>query len=103
MGSDRSPAILFKAIGQAVDLFPEIDFIAFATQAVVDEIYSGSSHLFRQGFARFAFHIVSDVIEMHDEPLEAIRQKKTPRLPWDSSCLKNAIWMVLFQQATPEL
>lgn len=80
MGSDRSPAVLFKAIEQAAEEFPEVDLVVFITQASLDEILSHSSASFPLRKAHLEFQIVSDVIEMQDEPLLAIRQKKNSSL-----------------------
>lgn len=80
MGSDRSPAVLFKAIEQAAEQFPQVDLVVFVTQAALDEILLHSSVRFSLRDAHLEFQIVSDVIEMQDEPLLAIRQKKNSSL-----------------------
>jgi phosphate acyltransferase len=80
MGSDRSPAILFKAVEQAAKEFPQVDFVIFVTQAALDEILLHHSAHLHPRSAHLEFHIVSDVIEMHDEPLIAIRHKKNSSL-----------------------
>jgi glycerol-3-phosphate acyltransferase PlsX len=80
MGSDRSPAVLFKAVEQAAEEFPQVDFVVFITQAVLDEILLHRSAHLPSRPAHLEFHIVSDVIEMHDEPLIAIRHKKNSSL-----------------------
>jgi glycerol-3-phosphate acyltransferase PlsX len=80
MGSDRSPAVLFKAIEQAAKEFPKVDLVVFVTQAALDEILLHSSAHFPVRRAHLEFQIVLDVIEMQDEPLTAIRQKKNSSL-----------------------
>src|SRR4051794_35764944 len=80
MGSDRSPVVLFKAIEQAAEEFPQVDMTVFVTQPVLDDILLQSSVHFSTRSAHLEFQIVSDVIEMHDEPLTAIRQKKNSSL-----------------------
>lgn len=80
MGSDRSPAFLFKAVEQAAEEFPQVNFVVFITQAALDEILSHRSVHSSSRPAHLEFHIVSDVIEMQDEPLIAIRQKKNSSL-----------------------
>lgn len=87
MGSDRSPAVLFKAIEQTADEFPHINLIVFITNAALDDIQSHFSIFPRQ--AHLEFHIVSDVIEMHEEPLTAIRQKKNSSLAIGIKLLKK--------------
>lgn len=80
MGSDRSPVALFPAIEQAAEEFPKIDLIVFVTQAALDDIFLLSSSHFSCRQAHLEFQIVSDIIDMHDEPLMAIRQKKNSSL-----------------------
>jgi len=80
MGSDRSPALLFKAIEAAAEEYPEIDLVVFVTQAALDEILLQASARFPLRRAHLEFQVVSDVIEMHEEPLIAIRQKKNSSL-----------------------
>lgn len=89
MGSDCSPALLFKAIEQAAEEFPQVDLIAFVTQAALDEILLQSSDYFPSRRAHLEFQVVSDVIEMHDEPLVAIRQKKNSSLALGIKLLKK--------------
>lgn len=80
MGSDRSPAVLFKAIEQAAEEFPLVDLVVFVTQVALDEILLGSPAHFPLRRGHLEFQIASDVIEMQDEPLLAIRQKKNSSL-----------------------
>lgn len=80
MGSDRSPTLLFKAVEQAAAEFPHVDFVVFVTQTALDDIFLHQSIPFHPRPAYLEFQIVSDVIEMQDEPLVAIRQKKNSSL-----------------------
>jgi glycerol-3-phosphate acyltransferase PlsX len=80
MGSDSSPAVLFQAIEQAAQEFPQVDLVVFVTQPALDDILLRSSTHFPMRSAHLEFQIVSDVIEMHEEPLIAIRQKKNSSL-----------------------
>lgn len=89
MGSDRSPSILFKAIEQAAEEFPQVHLVIFITQAALDEILSNSSAHFSFRRAHLEFQVVSDVIEMNDEPLLAIRQKKNSSLALGIKLLKK--------------
>lgn len=89
MGSDRSPAVLFKAVEQAAEEFPLIDFVVFITQVALDEILLHSSSRFPLRRAHLEFQIVSEVIEMQDEPLLAIRQKKNSSLALGIKLLKK--------------
>lgn len=89
MGSDRSPAILFKAVEQAAEEFPQVDFVVFITQSTLDEILLHRSAHLPSRHSHLEFHIVSDVIEMHDEPLIAIRQKKNSSLVLGFKFLKK--------------
>lgn len=89
MGSDRSPAVLFKAIEQIATEFPRIDLVIFVTQSALDEIYATSKVQFPTRPAHLEFQIVSDVIEMQDEPLLAIRQKKNSSVVQGIKLLKK--------------
>lgn len=89
MGSDRSPAVLFQAIERAAEEFPQVDLTVFVTQAALDEILLHGSNRHHARQAHLEFQIVSDVIEMHDEPLMAIRQKKNSSLVLGFKFLKK--------------
>lgn len=84
MGSDRSPIILFEAIEQAIHTFPQVNFVVFATQAAKDEILSHSKIP-----AHLSFQTVTETVEMHDEPLFAIRRKKNSSLVIGLKLLKK--------------
>lgn len=89
MGSDRSPTLLFKAIEQAATEFHHIDFVVFVTQTALDDVLLQSPiHQFSRP-DQVKFQIVSDVIDMHDEPLVAIRQKKNSSLVLGLKSLKK--------------
>ncbi len=82
MGSESSPTILFESVWQAAQKLPTITFVVLATKTVIDAIWSQDhlpSQLSRCG-ARIECHAVSDIIEMHDEPIKAIREKKNSSL-----------------------
>jgi glycerol-3-phosphate acyltransferase PlsX len=89
MGSDRSPTALFKAVQRAAEEFSQVNFVVFVTQAALDEIFLQFpiQEFIKQ--ASLEFHIVSDVIEMQDEPLVAIRQKKNSSLVLGLKLLKK--------------
>lgn len=89
MGSDRAPVILFKAIEQAAEEFPEVGLVVFLTQEALNEILLHFPPFFSVRRARLEFQIVSDVIEMHDEPLIAIRQKKNSSIVLGIKFLKK--------------
>lgn len=82
MGSDTSPESLFKAVLQAAGQFQDIDFSIFATQQAVDKFLSNPSILTQIKSVRsnIIFQVVSEVIEMNDEPVLAIRKKKNSSL-----------------------
>ena len=91
MGSDRSPAYLFKAIEQAVQEFPQVYFVVFVTQAALDEILLQTAVPFPVRNAHLEFQVVTDVVEMHDEPLVAIRRKKNSSLALGIKLLKKRV------------
>lgn len=80
MGSDRSPAVLFKAIEQAAEEFSQVDLVVFVTQPALDEIIRQSSLHFPLKRPHLELQVITDVIEMHEDPLLAIRQKKNSSL-----------------------
>jgi glycerol-3-phosphate acyltransferase PlsX len=86
MGSDCFPAEIFKAIEHAVKNYPKVEFIAFVTQEARDEIHARyplpSSSLLK-------FKVFSEVIQMDDDPLLAIRQKKKSTLVSGLKLLKR--------------
>jgi glycerol-3-phosphate acyltransferase PlsX len=89
MGSDRSPTLLFKAIEQAAEEFPHVNLVVFATQAALDDIFAHSSLPFPARQGHLEFQVVSDVIEMQDDPLIALRQKKNSSLVLGFKLLKK--------------
>ena len=91
MGSDSSPEVLFKAVLQAAEQLQESVLLVFATQPIVDFIWSIPSLAERLAVipTRIVFHIVSDVIEMTDEPLIALRLKKNSSLVIGMRLLKK--------------
>lgn len=83
MGSESSPLILFEAVLQAAYELSGVVFIVFATQAVVEGIWEAKprlSQLLSETRSFIEFHLVSEIVEMHDEPIAAIRQKKNSSL-----------------------
>lgn len=76
MGSDRSPIALFQAVELTVKAFPSLSLAVFVTQAALDEIIAVYSYDYLKRHGTIEFHITPDVIEMHDDPLLAIRHKK---------------------------
>lgn len=91
MGSESSPFILFEAVLDAAKLFDHIIFVVFANQATLDVIHTLPQFLQLSVLAskRIEFFLVADVIEMEDEPLLAIRQKKNSSLSIGVGLLKK--------------
>lgn len=89
MGSDCSPTILFHAIEQAAKEFPHVEFLVILNQAAWDEIHLHSKVTSPMQRGNVKFQIARDVIEMHDEPLLAIRQKKNSSLALGIKLLKK--------------
>ncbi len=79
MGGDNSPELLFEAVLLAVEQYPPTHtFILLATQQVVDNLHvQFIACLAVKSTARIEFHTVDDVITMSDEPLSAVRVKKS--------------------------
>lgn len=82
MGSDTSPDILFQAVLQTSQQLVGMSLIVLATQPILNAIWSLPNIATKLSHAssRVEFHAVSDVIEMQDDPLVAIRQKRNSSL-----------------------
>ena len=78
MGGDRSPAVIFDALIQALEqLNPSLRLVAIATKPFVAELEAiAKSKLSSEAFTRLSFVTAADYIGMNDEPLIALRQKK---------------------------
>ncbi|WP_213152071.1 phosphate acyltransferase PlsX [Neochlamydia sp. AcF95] len=78
MGSDSSPTIIFDALIQALNqLTPSLRLIALATQSVIDEhMAKAKASLPAEKFNRLTFLPVANFVEMGEDPLVALRQKK---------------------------
>lgn len=77
MGGDHSPVYLFRSIELALERFSSIHFFIYLTSSLYDQIldlYPCARHF------RLAYYIVSEVIEMSEDPLLAIRKKKSSSL-----------------------
>lgn len=91
MGSDRSPLALFDAVLNAArHLEPIVTLVVFATQEIVNSLSAIlSMQVLSADGAGIIFHVVADVIMMHDEPLEAVRHKKDSSLVRGIKLLKK--------------
>ena len=80
MGSDVSPTSLFTAVEQAAKKLTHITFVVFLTQQALDEILL--QQILKLSFEHLPieFQIASNVIDMQDDPLIAIREKKDSSL-----------------------
>ena len=87
MGSESSPVVLYQAVQQALNELPHATFTVLATHEAIDQIqYSIVSSLHPH---RVHFKIAEEVIEMEDEPLIAIRQKKNSSMVLGLRLLKK--------------
>jgi len=91
MGSDCSPSNLFKAVLQiSEDIGPSISFEVFVTQEVADEFatfcpdYSNKNSAIKLTF-------VSEVIEMQDDPIQAVKKKSDSSIVQGVNFLKEGI------------
>lgn len=89
MGSDCSPSILFKAVQEAAREFDEVKFVVFLTQSALDAILLDPQFSELSLRTRVEFHIVSEVIEMDEEPVSALRKKKSSSMVIGLKCLKK--------------
>lgn len=75
MGSDSSPQELFLGVLQAAAQYgSEFSFVVFATPEVVEQLSAVASQSTDR--AQLIFHAVEEFIEMHEDPLLAVRRKK---------------------------
>ncbi|MBA2369112.1 MAG: phosphate acyltransferase PlsX [Candidatus Protochlamydia sp.] len=82
MGSESLPATLFESIMHAAFKLPHVSFLIFATSPAIQEISQLKQF---QDFilkvdSPVKFHIIDEVIDMDDEPVAAVRQKKNSSL-----------------------
>lgn len=91
MGSDSSPDILFKGVLQAANQLTGTMLIVLATQKIIDSIWAipDIASLLLKAKCRIEFHAVNETIEMGDDPLLAIRQKKHSSLVLGIRLLKK--------------
>lgn len=82
MGSESLPAMLFESIMHAALQLPHVTFIIFATSSIIEKVKQQKEfHSFiLKADSRIKFHVVDEVIEMEDEPVAAVRQKKNSSL-----------------------
>lgn len=73
MGSDRSPVELFEAVHHAAKLHPTIQFTIILTERALIEIRA-------RLLPNIKAKIAQDAIEMNDDPLRAVRNKKSSSL-----------------------
>lgn len=75
MGSDSSPQELFLGVLQAAARYnSEFHFVVFATAEIIEQL--SVMTLESPGKAQVFFHAVQEFIEMHEDPLLAVRRKK---------------------------
>ncbi len=71
MGSDKAPQHFFDAVAETTQEFGDDDLlVAFGTESVISELQKIVNS------SRLRFEVCTQVIEMDDAPLTAIRQKK---------------------------
>lgn len=78
MGSESSPHVLFQAVSRlSNELSGEDSFVIYLTEEVVRDLFDGISP---DTLPRIDLHLVSETIEMEDDPLSSIRLKKDSSL-----------------------
>lgn len=78
MGSDSSPQELFPGVLQAVERYgSNFHFVVFATAQVAEKFSAIAPKNFQ---ASLFFQVVEEFIEMHEDPLFAVRRKKNSSL-----------------------
>ncbi len=91
MGSESSPVILFSGVLKAALMFPNAFFIVLATHSIIEQIKSHVDFIpaLEKVRASLEFMSISQVIEMEDEPMISIRQKKDSSLVAGLGLLKE--------------
>ena len=77
MGGDYAPLEIVKGVELARDRYPELEFLLFGTESAVKPLV--------QNWERLTLIPTTEVIEMGDEPVKAMRRKK------DSSMVQAAL------------
>ncbi len=91
MGGDNSPELLFEAVLLSAEQHPPTHtFVLLATQQIIDTLHVQLiSSLANKNTARIEFHFVDSVIAMDEEPLSAVRVKKTASVNMGMRMLKK--------------
>lgn len=78
MGSETAPDQLFEGVILAARQRQGVTFLVIASEAVVEKWVSHPKvlALSKESNSRIVFQIASEIIEMGDDPLSSIRQKK---------------------------
>lgn len=82
MGSESSPITLFEAVIQAIHELSNVTFVVFTTADVAESIrcHPRFASYFHHSHSRIELYLISDIIEMDDEPIVAMREKKNSSL-----------------------
>ncbi|MCE2983817.1 MAG: phosphate acyltransferase PlsX [Parachlamydia sp.] len=89
MGSESPPSALFDAIPLAVQQFPALQLIIFATLPIMQQLHEWSSAFPSQIWESVQFCPVLEAIEMEDDPLVAFRNKKNSSMAAGLTMLKK--------------
>lgn len=88
MGGDNAPASVVAGVELARDEFKDVEFLLFGDQAKIKEVLKDSQ--------RITLIQSDEVIDMNDEPVKAIRTKKTSSLVMAANAVKQGQADALF-------
>lgn len=90
MGSDSSPTIIFDAVIQALELDRSLNLLVLATKPVIAELeFKGKLQISKEKLSRLSFFPTADFIDMNEDPLTALRQKKGSSIAMGVRLLKK--------------
>ena len=72
MGGDHGPGVVIPAALDCLDIDPNLSLILVGDESVLTTAVSGSPHFGN----RLSIHHASEVVEMHESPSKALRNKK---------------------------
>ncbi len=91
LGGNCSPEILFEAVEKTIKSHPSAILVVFVTEAARLSILERYPCFNLSNHPRLEFQVVNEVIEMHDDPLTAHRQKKNSSMLIGLKLLKKQL------------
>lgn len=89
MGGDQAPQAIFEAVLQVQQAMPECAMVAITTEALLPALKKQLLSLPAMTLPNIEWVFASEVVEMHDSPLLAVRRKKDSTMAVGIELLKN--------------